>query len=166
MVNNNSAVPNQEPTGHSTAAKKSLVVECNNNSSGAIPKNPIAPRLTEEGKQVPIGNGGICSNYYWTQTLNDATVYIDIPSGKRGKDIVCSIRPKKLYVELRGEEVFIDGELEDLICQDDSVWTLLSGQIPQIVITLEKSRKTWWKHIIIGHPEIDTTKVCTVKSST
>mmetsp|Transcript_17717 Transcript_17717/g.39784 ORF Transcript_17717/g.39784 Transcript_17717/m.39784 type:complete len:88 (+) Transcript_17717:1-264(+) len=29
----------------------------------------------------------------------------------------------------------------------------------QIVITLEKTRKTWWKHVIEGHPEIDTTKV-------
>lgn len=29
----------------------------------------------------------------------------------------------------------------------------------EIVITIEKVMKTWWKHVIIGHPEIDVTKV-------
>ena len=29
----------------------------------------------------------------------------------------------------------------------------------EIVIILEKTKKTWWKSVIVGHPEIDTTKV-------
>lgn len=34
---------------------------------------PIA-RFTQEGKQIPRGNGGIGPNYTWTQTLTEATV--------------------------------------------------------------------------------------------
>jgi hypothetical protein len=29
----------------------------------------------------------------------------------------------------------------------------------EVIVTLEKRRKTWWKHVIVGHPEIDTSKV-------
>ena len=41
------------------------------------------------------------------------------------------------------------------------MWTLniSTNSIPQVVITLDKGRNTWWKHIIQGHPEIDTNKV-------
>ena len=35
----------------------------------------------------------------------------------------------------------------------------------EIVVILEKTRKTWWKHVIIGHPEIDPTKVSTYELS-
>ena len=27
------------------------------------------PRLTDAGKQVPVGNGGVAASYHWTQTL-------------------------------------------------------------------------------------------------
>ena len=29
----------------------------------------------------------------------------------------------------------------------------------EIVIILEKTKKTWWKSVIVGHSEIDTSKV-------
>ncbi|KAJ1423733.1 HSP20-like chaperone [Ochromonadaceae sp. CCMP2298] len=63
----------------------------------------------------------------------------------------------------------IMGSLEDVVRTEESMWTIASGgsgsggkggmDDSQIVITLEKTRKTWWKHVIEGHPEIDTTKV-------
>lgn len=117
-------------------------------------------QYTEDGKQMPIGNGGICPNYYWTQSLKDITCYIDMPKGTRGKDIICTIRPKHLYLAYSNKNIiYLDGELEEAVKGDDSIWTLVSGEIPQVVITLEKSRKNWWKHVIVGHPEIDTSKV-------
>ena len=53
------------------------------------------------------------------------------------------------------------GEFEDAIRRSESMWTLCSDGIggPQLVLSLEKTRKTWWKSAVIGHPEIDTTKV-------
>lgn len=113
-------------------------------------------------KQVPIGNGGIGPNYYWTQTLQDATVYVDVPEGTRGKDIRCEIRAKSMVLAAHGA-VLLEGEFEDPVRVDESMWTInisSSGtQPPQVVVTLDKTRKTWWKYALVGHPEIDTSKV-------
>ena len=130
-------------------------------SSSSIQPSPVpAIRYTDDGKQIPIGNGGIGPNYYWTQSLQDLTIYVDVPVGCRGKDIKCFIEPKKLYLSANGE-MLIDGFFEEAIRVDESMWTLniAANSIPQVVITLDKGRKTWWKHIIQGHPEIDTNKV-------
>lgn len=122
-------------------------------------------KITEDGKQIPVGNGGICDTYYWTQTLKEATVYIDVPVGVRGKDITCSIEPRRIHMSFRkGDErlVVLDGELDEVVRTDDSLWTLASAQkgaMAQVIITLEKARDTWWKCVLKGHPEIDTTKV-------
>lgn len=119
------------------------------------------PRLTEEGKQIPVSNGGVAPNYYWTQTLDEVTVYIDVPDGTRGKDIKCTILPRHLLIDVRGIGMLIDGDLEEPVRLDESMWTLgiARGMPPQIIVTLLKVRKNWWKHVIVGHPEIDTSKV-------
>lgn len=122
---------------------------------------PLTPSYTPEGKQYPIGNGGIGENYYWTQTLKDVTVYIDTAAGLRGKDVKCVIKPQSLLVDVRGETL-LNGALEDVVKTQESMWTISSAtgeQLQQIVITLDKTRPTWWKHVLTGHEEIDTTKV-------
>jgi len=122
---------------------------------------PLTPSYTPEGKQYPIGNGGIGESYYWTQTLRDVTVYIDTAAGCRGKDVKCDIKAQALKVAIRGE-VVVDGALEGVVKTQESMWTISTttdSEIQQIVITLEKTRPTWWKHVISGHEEIDTTKV-------
>eukprot|EP01041_Mallomonas_annulata_P011517 gene11517-24084_t len=144
-------VENISPINEASISKKSP-----KNPNGNV---PAIPAITETGKQIPIGNGGICDKYYWIQTLKDATVYIDVPLGTRSKDIICTIKPRHLHVAIKGGDMlFMDGNLDDAVKTDDSMWSLVSGEIPQLVITLEKTRDTWWKSIIIGDPEIDTTK--------
>lgn len=121
----------------------------------------FTPSYTPEGKQYPIGNGGIGDNYYWTQTLKEITVYIDTAVGCKGKDVKCEIKAQSLKVAIRGE-VVVDGVLEDVIRTQESLWTISSttdNALQQIVITLDKTRPTWWKHVINTHEEIDTTKV-------
>eukprot|EP00602_Paraphysomonas_sp_CaronLab_P001702 CAMPEP_0185034018 /NCGR_PEP_ID=MMETSP1103-20130426/23505_1 /TAXON_ID=36769 /ORGANISM="Paraphysomonas bandaiensis, Strain Caron Lab Isolate" /LENGTH=247 /DNA_ID=CAMNT_0027570501 /DNA_START=141 /DNA_END=884 /DNA_ORIENTATION=+ len=130
--------------------------------------SPVSPRsmpvVDEGGPQVPIGNGGHAERYYWTQTLKEATVYVDIDApGVRGKDVKCVIKPRELSLVVKGENI-IQGEFEDAVKVDESMWTLLSddtseGRNQQVIITLDKTRHTWWKHILKGDPEIDTTKV-------
>ena len=91
-------------------------------SSASIP----LIQYTSDGKQIPIGNGGIGLNgsYYWTQTLNDVSIYIDntiISTGSsnssnsssgdqkhnpqqkiKGKDVKCIIKPSSLLLEIYG----------------------------------------------------------------
>lgn len=131
-------------------------------------KIPIAAKsvsqaiaLTAEGKQIPIGNGGIADNYYWTQNLKDITVYVEAVPGVKSKDVSCVIRTSSLRLEVKGK-LLIDGPLEESINAEDSMWTIArcnDDAFAQIVITLDKRRETWWKHVIVGHPEIDTNKV-------
>ena len=138
-------------------------INCNNQNLSSITPTMMSLRLTDDGKQVPIGNGGIGPNYYWNQTLKDLTVYIDVPNGCRGKDIHCIIQPKHLSLKYR-DETLIDGNFEvgEGVKTGESIWTLNVSDNQsscQVVITLDKTRSTWWKHVIDGHPEIDTTKV-------
>ena len=82
--------------------------------------------LNSKGQQMPIGNGGVADNYYWTQTLTEVTVYIDAESASRGKEIDCIISPKSLKLVVLGN-VLIDGEFEEAVRVDESMWTLNIG---------------------------------------
>lgn len=138
--------------------------------SGSPTALSIAPRITAEGKQVPIGNGGIADTYYWTQTLEEITVYIDVDIGValRGKDVKCDILPSNLSVKVH-DTVLMSGPLDEVVKADDSMWTVSTSSNKssksasptscQIIVTLEKAVKTWWKYVIVGHPEIDTNMV-------
>jgi hypothetical protein len=112
----------------------------------------------DEGKQIPVGNGGVTPNYWWTQTLYETTIYVDVPQGTKGKDIKCDISKTGLKLGLKGaKELLIDGELPENIRADDSTWSVESNK--QIVIVLDKVVQTWWKSVVKGDPEIDTQKV-------
>ncbi len=118
-------------------------------------------QYSESGKQIPIGNGGIADTYYWSQTLKEATVYVDVPSGTRGKQINCIIDKKSLILKVN-DVTLIEGALDEVVRTDESLWNLNSDSKSgrsQVIITLEKTRPTWWSRIIVGHPEIDCTKV-------
>jgi hypothetical protein len=44
-------------------------------------------RFTPDGKQVPIGNGGVgpADAYWWTQSLHDVSLHVVLPPGVRSK---------------------------------------------------------------------------------
>ena len=120
-------------------------------------------KYNEDGKQIPIGNGGITEKYYWTQSLKDLTLYVKVPQGTRGKQITCDIKTNHFKLKLL-DEILLNGKFERDVIIDDSFWTLnLDDKDPIIVINLEKRNETWWKSILEGEPEIDTTKVDSTK---
>jgi hypothetical protein len=117
-------------------------------------------RRNESNAQIPIGNGGIAEHYYWTQTIKELTVYVDLDFQAKGKDIQCSITPGHLTLSVRGQ-LILDDDFEEKVCVDESMWTISSddASLSQVILTLDKSRKTWWKHVLMNDPEIDTSKV-------
>ncbi|CAM9818227.1 unnamed protein product [Scytosiphon promiscuus] len=154
----------------------------------------IRVRYTEDGKQIPIGNGGVTPRYYWTQTVKEATVYVDVPPGTRSKDVSCTIKPRRLRLEVKGAgkaaaaavtaaaraqgqagveavpadglnsdrcdddgDLIFDGELPSTVSREDSMWSLSDGKT--VVISFEKTTKSWWKSVVEGDPEIDTSQV-------
>ncbi|KAF9346767.1 hypothetical protein BGX26_001716 [Mortierella sp. AD094] len=96
--------------------------------------------------------------YKWRQTLIDVDVSVQVPKGTRAKDLTVDIKKRSLKVGVKGQPLIIDGELIKEIKVDDSTWTLDNQQ--EINIHLEKFKGTeWWKCVIEGHPELDTTKI-------
>lgn len=135
--------------------------------------NPISSttQYSPSGKLVPVGNGGVGRNglYYWTQTLVELTVYVDLPLGTKGdnicqiftpiaranrhpfmsgKDIDCKVAHRRIHISLHSTgKVYLDGTLEESVGADNSVWTVSSDSgITQLILTIEKSRNTWWKY--------------------
>lgn len=128
-------------------------------------------RYTEEGKQIPIGNGGSTSRYVWTQTLEEVTVHIPLPEGIRGKDLSVKIVADSLSICQKNGTVShpaldpIEGTLFARIRPSESTWTLESSThssqtVTTLQLILDKVQKTWWAAVLSGDaPLIDTTMV-------
>ncbi len=120
-------------------------------------------RLTEEGKQIPVGNGGVTDRYYWTQTLTELTVYVAVPPGTRAKQIAFKVTPREISLTLKsggpdgGPAPVLVGKMGGLARHHEAVWTLEERQT--VIITLEKAQETWWECVVEGDAVIDTTKV-------
>ncbi|KAJ0399786.1 hypothetical protein ATCC90586_009826 [Pythium insidiosum] len=125
-------------------------------------ETPPPVKLTDKGKQLPIGNGGVTERYSWTQTLEDVTVLVPVPEGTSAKDIACDLHPQRVRVSVRARgnsaaAVLLDGEFPERIRADESLWSLENGATLQL--SLEKVRKTWWASVLRGDAEIDTSEV-------
>jgi hypothetical protein len=128
-------------------------------------------RWTEEGLQIPVGNGGSTERYQWTQTLEEVTVLVPVHGALRGKDLHVTIAPQSLLIRtkkapllpsLPGETKptespptyeYVAGPLSAAIDPNESTWSL-EGGVVQVI--LYKTVPTFWSHVIQGDAEIDT----------
>ena len=107
---------------------------------------------------IAVGNGGTTDNYVWTQTLSELNVTFSVPIGTKSRMLDVDIRNQHLRVGLKGQEPIVDGPLHKRVIVDDSFWTLEDNR--EIAINLQKDNKMeWWKCVIQGDPEINTSKV-------
>jgi len=122
-------------------------------------------RYTEEGLQVPVGNGGTTSRYTWTQTIDECSVIVAVPEGCRGKDLSVTIKPAWLSVRSKkplfeedgiDPHVFLEGALAEQVVPDESTWSLEGGAM---VVILYKRPKTFWKTVLDGDDQIDASLV-------
>eukprot|EP00743_Colponemidia_sp_Colp-15_P007770 GILK01008413.1.p1 GENE.GILK01008413.1~~GILK01008413.1.p1 ORF type:complete len:335 (-),score=55.48 GILK01008413.1:254-1198(-) len=102
-------------------------------------------------------NGGVTERYRWQQTLTDVVLEIEVPAGTKANQLVVTFSSARLKVGLKGAPLLIDGELDDKIRVEDCFWNLEDGRF--LHVNMEKQRETWWKSVIKGDAEIDTTKV-------
>jgi hypothetical protein len=114
------------------------------------------------------GNGADLPNYSWTQTLAEVTITIPLPPRTKGKACSINISTTKLHVSIptttptnsNAKLVLLDGELYAAIKPDDSTWTISDGKTLEILLIKQDTMKmSWWKSIIKGDREIDTTQV-------
>lgn len=108
--------------------------------------------------QTAVGNGGTTDNYVWTQTLSELNVIFTVPLGTKSKMIDVEIKNQHLRVGLKGQEPIVNAPLHKRVIVDDSFWTLEDNR--DVAINLQKDNKMeWWKCVIEGDPEINTSKV-------
>jgi hypothetical protein len=123
-------------------------------------------RWTEEGLQIPVGNGGTTDRYQWTQTLEEVTVLVPVDGALRGKDLHVTIAPQSLSIRTKKVPLLSSslpsGETkpteppptyEYAIDPNESTWSL-EGGVVQVI--LYKTIPTFWSHVIQGDAEIDT----------
>ena len=67
-------------------------------SSATIPHNDASSGLDLE-------------NYSWTQTLEEVTLNVPVPTGTKSRSVVCEIKKNHLKVELKGQPPIIDVSL-------------------------------------------------------
>mmetsp|Transcript_2748 Transcript_2748/g.2909 ORF Transcript_2748/g.2909 Transcript_2748/m.2909 type:complete len:348 (-) Transcript_2748:157-1200(-) len=153
-VTNTSPVTNTTTTNTSPGVEKKEKTEAESTAdeeSGETEKE-------EDKTPPPPGNGGSTQHYSWTQTLSDLLVTVPVPPGTKTKQLVVDITNTKLKVGMKGQTPLIDGPLHKRVIVDDCFWTLEDGR--EISISLQKDNKMeWWKCVIQGEAEIDTTKV-------
>lgn len=117
------SIQSNNDTNATTSSSSIPPTSSSSPTAAPIPSSISLIQYTCDGKQIPIGNGGIGLNglYYWTQTLNDVSIYIDntiistsISSDSssdqkhsqqqkiKGKDVKCIIKPLSLLLEIYG----------------------------------------------------------------
>jgi HSP20 family molecular chaperone IbpA len=126
-------------------------------------------QYTEEGLQIPVGNGGSTERYQWTQSLEECTILVGLSPGLRAKDLVVSLQPTSISVRKKHLDssventndvnlsgVILEGELSQRIVPSESTWTFEGGVLQ---ISLYKKLKTFWNSILVGDAKIDATLV-------
>lgn len=94
--------------------------------------------------------------FTWDQTLRDVELVIPVAPETRARDVKVKIERKHLKVTLL-QKILLEGELYKEVKVEESTWTLSQGEIQ---VQLEKVNKVeWWKCVMLGDPEIDTTKI-------
>jgi len=101
--------------------------------------------------------------YTWTQSLTEVTVNIGIPEGIGSKQLLINMEGNKLEAKIKSsDDWLINGELFNKIKKGESTWSIDSDRKAgrTLIIELTKfNQSEWWKSVIKGHPEIDTTKI-------
>mmetsp|Transcript_6439 Transcript_6439/g.7827 ORF Transcript_6439/g.7827 Transcript_6439/m.7827 type:complete len:336 (-) Transcript_6439:264-1271(-) len=106
----------------------------------------------------PVGNGMVMEKYTWSQQLADLQIVVPVPEGTKTKQLKVDMTSSKLSVGMKGQEPILAGKFHKKILLDDSFWTLEDNK--EVVFTLLKANQMeWWKCVVEGEPEIDTTKV-------
>merc|ERR1719295_350113 len=119
----------------------------------------------DEDTVAPIGNGGTTDKYRWTQSLDEVELMMDVDANLRGKHLKITMTKTRLSVSVKGKEAtpLLDGDLHEGINVDESTWTLTRDakkDTKTLTITMQKIKgMTWWKRVLVGDAEIDTTKI-------
>lgn len=99
-------------------------------------------------------------NYTWDQTLEDVTVYVKVEKSTPKTMVNCKITKDHLIVGVKNQPPVVDGALSEPVVASESYWCIQDtkdGREIQVIL-IKKTGQHWWKNVIEGDEEIDTTK--------
>ena len=99
--------------------------------------------------------------YKWEQTLEDVTVSVLVEKGTPSKMVNVQFKKNHLIVGVKGKTPIIDGDLSEECIPSECVWNIQDskdGREVQVNL-IKKKGMQWWKNVIVGHPEVDTSKI-------
>lgn len=161
------SIPNPPTTAPATKGKSeppSIPKPASSSSKPVSERHALqeSAARTDDGKLIPIGNGGFTDKYYWTQDLEELSVHIDVPHDVRTKEIDLELHSARMILKVKGELV-LEGTFDGTVNTEDSFWTLAeyegNGTDRTVDLLLTKRKQTWWKSVLQGDDEIDCTKV-------
>ncbi|KAH9513938.1 NudC domain-containing protein 2 [Bulinus truncatus] len=91
----------------------------------------------------------------WWQTTDEVFIEIHSQNVLNAKDIKCSIKPRRLSVQIKNN-ILLEGNLYEPVHADDAVWTLEDKCL--IRICLSKAHNTaahCWPSLLVGKYEAD-----------
>lgn len=106
-------------------------------------------------RHISTWNGAVTSKYHWSQSISEVTVEVEVDPEAKAKDVQVDISATRFGIKCKGT-THLDGKLHEKVTTDQCVWHLDDNKV---VVSLEKQRQTWWKCVLEGDEEIDTTKV-------
>jgi hypothetical protein len=145
--------------------RMTLHKESHSSSSGPSPCVPPvtnSPQPRQPSSTSSTYNGGRTERYSWSQTLEEVTVEIPVPLNTKKASVHVEILPKQLSVRV-GDFLVVQGSLAGAVNRTESTWTFSANVV---TITLEKTTPTWWKTVLEGDSEIDTSKVDSTRKLT
>lgn len=110
---------------------------------------------TQQMRHISTWNGAATEKYYWSQTIYEVTVEVEVEKGARAKDMKVDLSASRLSVKCKGK-LILEGKLHEKINTEDTMWHIDDDKL---ILNIEKQRQTWWKCVLEGDQEIDTTKV-------
>lgn len=107
------------------------------------------------------GNGAVHEHYSWNQTLSEVSVVVPVPKEFipiKGKDCRVIIQRDHLNIGIAGRNDVLSGPLFAPVRVDECMWNLVDSNTIEVSLTKIDSMR-WWKCVVQGEPEIDTTKI-------
>jgi hypothetical protein len=119
--------------------------------TGTAPRPPEQTKepMTKKGKEgrIQFEHGGR-TIYEWEQSLTEVNIYLEPPPGLTSKQFDIVITHRHLKVGLKGAPPFIDEDTGGAVIPDDSLWTLIDGELN---INLQKMNKAEaWDCALMG----------------
>jgi len=125
----------------------------------ATPPSPAEAAMPESTRKmmhhISTWNGAVTDKYHWSQSLRDITLEVEVEEC-RARDVKVDVSATRLCIKCKGKTV-LEGKLHEKVNTEETMWHIEEGK--QVVLNLEKQRETWWKCVLEGDQEIDTTKV-------